>query len=405
MQRLAQEVNWYLFSNGNTLYYMDGPQFGAQGVSVYLRLDDAGTTWTAINPPDGDTATDVVSNLTYTFDNTAFQYQETHVRKGRVQRRTGVRTPQTPSQVKMNMICGIVDYRAGDVFVFQNSGIIDGRWIVEDATRNCLADRSTQFTLGPPVLPNLEPASTSAGALLSGQTPTPTGSSASTNSTTSPTAGAPGSPGNTNSAGPYVNVTDSAILNQGTGLGVAQAAAQAYNDESGGNVYQYISANIAAQPGKNGYDLRSNGGQLFGPSPRQMDCSAFATLCYRAAGLPDPSHQNYAKPNLGYTGSLIARCTSIPAGQAQPGDLCFYGASTSATEHVTVHIGNGTVISMGQQGDPSRGPAAAMGPAGFLGYFRPDVNPNPVYPTSTPPPPTGTPPAGVPPSLWSHRGF
>lgn len=156
--RLASDVQWSLFSNGNILYYMDGPTLAAQPPAAYLRLDDAGTTWTVTNPADGDTATDIVSNLQYTFDNTAFGFSVTHKRKGRTQRRTGVRTPQTPARVKLNMICGALDYFAGDVFVFQNSGVIDGRWIVEDATRNCVADRHTQFTLGPPVLPNLEPA-------------------------------------------------------------------------------------------------------------------------------------------------------------------------------------------------------------------------------------------------------
>lgn len=128
--------------------------------------------------------------------NTAFAYQETHTRKGKIQRKTGVRTPQTPSQIKMNMICGVLDYRAGDVFVFQDSGVINGRWIVEDATRNCIADRHTQFTLGPPILPNLEPAATSGGAAVSGQAPKTSASQPGTSGNArTPSTGTSGAPG------------------------------------------------------------------------------------------------------------------------------------------------------------------------------------------------------------------
>ena len=110
---------------------------------------------------------------------------------------------------------------------------------------------------------------------------------------------------------------------------------------------------------------------LFGPTPRIIDCSAFAILCYKAAGYPDPSGTN-AYDGYGWTGDMITNCKPIPASTAQPSDLCFYGPSVSDTKHVTVYVGNGLVVSMGQQGDPSIGAAAQMGPAGFLGYFRPN---------------------------------
>lgn len=342
IQRLAQEVNWSAWTNGDTMYYMDGPTIASQKPSVYLSLDVTGTTWTATNPTDGDVALDCVSNFEGTYDNTAFQYQSTHTKKGKVQRQTRIRTPQTPSQVKFNMICGVLDYRAGDVFVFQNSGPTDGRWIVEDATRNCIADNFTQFTLGPPTLPNLEPAATTTGLALSG------------------------------SAGsPNKLAADSQISSPATGNGVAQAARLALADQQAQNCYVY-SESLAA--GRNGYDVRSNGGTLFGPAPRTMDCSAFATLCYNAAGLDDPSHLGYATPNLGNTASIIAHCAQIPLGKQQPGDLCFYGPSTSNTLHVTVFVGNGEVISMGAQGDPTILGAAYR--PDLLGYFRPDVLPN-----------------------------
>ena len=37
--------------------------------------------------------------------------------------------------------------------------------------------------------------------------------------------------------------------------------------------------------------------------PLSTDCSGFATLCYRMAGLPDPNGLGYKE--LGYTGTLL----------------------------------------------------------------------------------------------------
>src|ERR1700733_10687427 len=121
MQRLAAEVNWPVLSHGCAIYYMARPTLPAQQPSIYLKLSTDGTTWSATNPTDGDTAADIVSSLTGSFDNTVFQYQSTHTKKGRVQRLPRITTPQTPSQVKFNMTCGVLDYRAGDVFVFQDA--------------------------------------------------------------------------------------------------------------------------------------------------------------------------------------------------------------------------------------------------------------------------------------------
>lgn len=362
IQRLAQEVNWSAFSNGDTLYYMDGPTLAAQAPSVYLSLDKAGTTWTAKNPPDGDTAANVVSNLTHTFDNTAFLYQATRKKKGKVQRTSRIRTPQTPSRVKLNLLCGVLDYRAGDVISFQNSGVINGRWIVEDTTRNTLADTFTQLTLGPPTAPNLEPAATTKGFELSGSTG-------------------------------LASTASSAITSPGTATGAVQAAQIALSQQQANpSLYQYLEQ---VEPARNAV---TSG--LFGPAPRVMDCSKFVTLCYKAAGLPDPNHQGYNP--FGNTGSLIAQCNIT--GNPQPGDLAFYGPSTSNTLHVTIYVGGGQVISMGRQGDPSQGPTAAMGPSGFLGYWHPtvlDAAPPSGFGVTVPQSPVspGVPVAPLP-SLW-----
>lgn len=108
-----------------------------------------------------------------------------------------------------------------------------------------------------------------------------------------------------------------------------------------------------------------------------IDCSGFAIACYKAAGLADPSHNNY--DGSGYTGDLITHCTRIGSADALPGDLCFFGSSESATTHVNVYVGNGQSVSMGTQGDPSIGPSAQMGPVNsFLGHYRSDVSNTPI---------------------------
>lgn len=81
------------------------------------------------------------------------------------------------------------------------------------------------------------------------------------------------------------------------------------------------------------------------PPPIYADCSSFVTLCYEAAGAPDPNGQGY-KP-LGDTASLIANGTKTT--NPQPGDLLFYG-SLPKPSHVQMWIGNNTVIQMGRVG-------------------------------------------------------
>ena len=84
--------------------------------------------------------------------------------------------PSTPAEVRLSMLCPLDAYRAGDVFVFQNAGPINGRWIVTDATRRVLADRHTAFTLAPPVDPTPEPqaqSNPSSTPPVSGRSPPP----------------------------------------------------------------------------------------------------------------------------------------------------------------------------------------------------------------------------------------
>jgi hypothetical protein len=264
----------------------------------------------------------------FLFDNQAFLYRSTHKVKGRIQRKSRISKPSTPSQVTMTLVCAPDSYRAGDLFVLHNFGPANGRWVVVTTVRNVLSDTFTSFTLEPPLAPYPEPqpsASTTAGV--------PAATAA---------AGQPSGSQFATTAGTFANPADAAQA------ALAQKTAYSYSE------------------GTN----RGNGGTLFGPAPRTMDCSAFATLCYKAASYPDPSNLGYSP--IGTTGTLIANSVQVAAGNAIRGDLCFFGPSTGQTVHVTVYVGNAEAVSMGRQGDPSLIPATE-GPSTFLGYWRPKL--------------------------------
>jgi cell wall-associated NlpC family hydrolase len=82
--------------------------------------------------------------------------------------------------------------------------------------------------------------------------------------------------------------------------------------------------------------------------PSNEDCSSFATWCYFAAGAPDPNGLRYN--GSGFTGTMIAHGTEVR--DPKPGDLVFYGPSHNSINHVTLYVGNGRVISHGQQSGP-----------------------------------------------------
>jgi len=73
-----------------------------------------------------------------------------------------------------------------------------------------------------------------------------------------------------------------------------------------------------------------------------LDCSSFATLCYKEAGCKDPNGQNYNRQ--GYTGTLAAH--GLPVSVPQPGDLVLYGSPPNYS-HVMVAIGGGQCIGIG----------------------------------------------------------
>lgn len=163
MQRLAQEVDWFVFTDGkNTVYYMDGPDLIRQKPVVKVefygnRIERfrAGK-WT---PETGA----LYRPNSWRVDNTSVLYRATHKVKGKLQRKSRISKPQTPAEVRLMMRCEIGEYRAGQVVEFTASGPISensGKWIIADATRLCMKDPYTTFLLAPPTEPLPEPTGT-----------------------------------------------------------------------------------------------------------------------------------------------------------------------------------------------------------------------------------------------------
>jgi hypothetical protein len=87
--------------------------------------------------------------------------------------------------------------------------------------------------------------------------------------------------------------------------------------------------------------------------PPVSDCSWFATQCFWDAQRPDPN--GYGYDGAGNTETMLAHGTQVTPSAARAGDLVFYGVwgSTANPAHVAVFVGQGEVVSMGQEGDPS----------------------------------------------------
>lgn len=142
INRLAQEVNWYLFTSGEYLYYLDGQEMLAQQPAMHLdRVDDAGQIYQ--------------SQGSLNYDNTAFNYVSDHKRRFHNQRRTKVAMAQSPTEAPFELLCGIDEVLGGDVMVLSGFGPGDGRWIVGEVRRSVFQPYS-EITLVPALAPITE---------------------------------------------------------------------------------------------------------------------------------------------------------------------------------------------------------------------------------------------------------
>ncbi|MEU9834841.1 NlpC/P60 family protein [Streptosporangium sp. NPDC048047] len=116
-------------------------------------------------------------------------------------------------------------------------------------------------------------------------------------------------------------------------------------------------------------------GTCQGYTGRIRPCPATATLGLDCSGLARwVYHLAYGRDVLGpgNTDDHVRRLTKVPAGQARPGDLVFYGKigkRTVKTHHVGVYIGGGEMVNALRTGTEVRiDPVSAV--KDFAGYFR-----------------------------------
>ena len=320
IQRLAGTVNFSAFTNGRTFFYMDGPELAEQKPAAFVYPKPAVNKIIKENAQGHKvTETGVIQvPLNATFDNTSVEYFEDRKVRGKVQKRSRIGRPQSPSEIRMNLVCGVKEYAAGEVMEIIEGGPLNGRWIIVDATRNCFKDLFTQFLLEPPSAPISE-----------------------------------------NEEGTPEEEHATPISPSGSSTGSQGIAAQALKAWEEHGKYQYTEAIPA----------RENNGTLYGPAPRTMDCSSFALLCCKEAGVEDPSGARYHP--IGNTGSMIRGLEKI--GGPEAGCFAFFGNSEAETKHVVVCVGNGEAVGMETYGvNMLKGAIADLGKGAgsLLGYWR-----------------------------------
>jgi hypothetical protein len=308
IKRLASQVDWFAFGDGYRFYYMTQPELARQTPALTVEIPRNRITTAKGKVEEGA----ILQPSTYTVDQTAFEYQQTHKVRKKTQRRSKAVKPTSPSEVKLHLVCEIGAYVAGEVILFKNSGVVSsiGRWNIVQTTRKCFKDIYTEIICEPPVQPLPEPKESSKEEVPASAT-------------------------------------------EGGG-GASEQAKIALSEKS-----KYVYSEGAD---------RANNGTLFGKEPRTMDCSSFCILAYKAASLPDPANQNYA--TIGDTGSVIANCEKVE--NPTKDDFVFFGPSPSETVHMTIYVGGGRAIAMQAPGITlGEGPAETFGPGQFLGYWRP----------------------------------
>lgn len=103
-----------------------------------------------------------------------------------------------------------------------------------------------------------------------------------------------------------------------------------------------------------GSDRMTAIGTPAGTLPITCDCSAFVTLCFFWAGLPDPNGLRYN--HEGYTGTLLSHGKRVALKNVRAGDVVVYGTGTGVHTAIVVEAsltGRILTVSMGQNGDPS----------------------------------------------------
>lgn len=226
----------------------------------------------------------------------------------------------------MSMATATVDCRIsrwgappGTVATITDMGPASGRWFVQTVERDLFSTAGT-VTLQKPQLSLQEAAAETASPVQSVQILAPSGSGSASTAAAQRVIGTD----QTGIRGRIVAAAQKALANRGN--------------------YPYA-------------EVRPIPTSLFGTPPIVTDCSGFVTLCYKAAGAPDPNGPTYNYDGYGNTASLIAN--GSPTSSPKPGDLLFYNFTGrpwvgGTPSHVVLWVGDGTgtVVS---QSDPSQG--------------------------------------------------
>jgi cell wall-associated NlpC family hydrolase len=221
------------------------------------------------------------------------------------------------STLTVNCRIGRWSVPPGAVVELYNMGPMDGRWLVTDVSRSLFNDSGIVTIQKPqPQLP--EPVSDSGSQALTDRISRGKGSYSQ----------------NQNTQALFGGKIPKADI--GTRKGIVEAAQLALAAEQRGDHYHYK-------------EIRPMPNSLFTPAGHKngLDCSGFATLCYKEGGWPDPNGVHYN--GSGNTASLAARGTWT--GAPLPGDLAMYGGTRSYPAHVAVYIGNGMEIELGNDRD------------------------------------------------------
>jgi hypothetical protein len=162
INQLAQQRQWYLFSDGETIYLADGTDLLQQTPAMSLdRWADAGK----------------ILSMSFTWDNTAFQFAVTKLKPSKhVVKKSTLQKVQSPVTATIDVVCDIDAVRAGDIVYLSSCGPGNGKWLVGDCTRSVFQIYS-ELTLVPPMAPLSE--LQAAGSSASGKSnsgPAPAGS-------------------------------------------------------------------------------------------------------------------------------------------------------------------------------------------------------------------------------------
>jgi len=209
----------------------------------------------------------------------------------------------------------------GSVVELYDMGPYNGRWLITEFSRSLFNDQATISLEKPrPVLP--EPISDSANSAQTSSLGTTNLFSGPATSVTNP----PGTQAQFGGVIPKDTLGSRAAVVQVALLAAAEEKKQHYVwIESRPMPTSLWSTAAHNKPG--------------------IDCSTFATLCYKEAGCPDPNHPDGIYDGSGNTSTLVANglWVNVP----QPGDLVMFGTNKSYPSHVAVYIGNSQCIEIG----------------------------------------------------------